>query len=362
MSSLIYYTPGVFQNLSQKKDVRIWLGFFNVFQTTISFIDRTGNIQVPIRTTTLPENLIPEDNNFNLSFPDCAIKTAERIYSKHKEFGVPIKLHWSGGIDSSAALTSFINLLGMKEATKTIQIVMSSNGIYENPYMWKIIRREGFEIVNSLMFEDTYSEDYIAVNGEGGDQVHGTDVYRLLIRKYGADIISRPWNEDLIKDFVAFRSKLSPDESDTLARILINQVKQSHLDIKTMGDFCWWMNFTCKWTSTFYRMLTKSSDPVSRQTVNTHFFPFYSSPEFQLWSMYKREEKHKGDWNSYKWKAKEYVCSLVGEEYAMKHRQGSLTVVMSHIPKYEAIDSDFNFINKIDTEYWYNPNNSFLEI
>ena len=78
--------------------------------------------------------------------------------------------------------------------------------------------------------------------------------------------------------------------------------------------------------------------------------------------MYKREEKHKGDWNSYKWKAKEYVCSLVGEEYAMKHRQGSLTVVMSHIPKYEAIDSDFNFINKIDTEYWYNPNNTFLEI
>jgi hypothetical protein len=362
MSSLIYYTPGVFQNLSHKKDVRIWLGIFNVFQSTVSFIDRTGNIQVPIKTTTLEENLIPNNPSFNLSFPECAIKTAERIYLKQKEFGVPIKLHWSGGIDSSAALTSFINLLGMKEAAKSVQVVMSSNGIYENPYMWKIIRKEGFEIINSLTFIDTYNEDYIAVNGEGGDQVHGTDIYRKLVRKYGPDIMVRPWTEDLIKDFVADRSNLSPDESDILARVFINQVKQSDLDIKTMGDFFWWLNFTCKWTSTFYRMITKSVDQVNRETTNTHFFPFYSSPELQLWGMYKREEKHKGDWISYKWKAKEYVCDLVGQEYALKHRQGSLSAIMSHVPRYEALDSEFNLIKNTDTKYWYNPNNSFLEI
>lgn len=362
MSNLIFYTPGVFQNLSHKKDVRIWLGFFNVFQTTISFIDRTSTIQIPVKTTTLKENLIPYDSNFNLSFSECAIKTAEHIYSKHKQYSVPIKLHWSGGIDSSAALTSFINLLGMEEAKRTIQIVMSSNGIYENPYMWKIIRKEGFEIINSFTFDDTYNQDYIAVNGEGGDQVHGTDVYRALIRKYGADIITRSWTESLIVDFVESRSKLSSTESNILAQVLINQVKQSNLDIKSMGDFCWWLNFTCKWTSTFYRLLTKSVSPVNREIVNTHFFPFYSSPEFQLWSMYKREEKHKGTWNTYKWKAKEYVCELVGPEYAIKHRQGSLSAVMSHIPKYEAMDSDFKFISKIDTEQWYNPNNSFLEM
>jgi hypothetical protein len=362
MSSLIYYTPGVFLNSSHKKDVRIWLGFFNVFQNTISFIDRTGNIQVPVKTSTLPENLIPQDSSFNLSFPNCAIKTAERIYSKQKEFNVPIKLHWSGGIDSSAALTSFINLLGMKEASKTIQIVMSSNGIYENPYMWKIIRKEGFEIINSLSFENNYDGDYIAVNGEGGDQVHGTDIYRPLIRKYGSDIIMRPWTENLIKDFIGNRSQLSPDECNILARVLINQVKQSNLDIKTMGDFFWWLNFSCKWTSTFYRMITKSINPVNRATINTHFFPFYASPEFQLWSMYKREEKHKGDWNTYKWKAKEYVCNLIGEEYALKHRQASLCTIWSHTPKYEAIDCNFNLIKKTDAEYWYNPNNSFLEI
>jgi hypothetical protein len=362
MSSLIYYTPGVFNNLTHKKDVRIWLGFFNTFQSTISFIDRTNTIQVPVKTTTLEENLLPTDVNFNLSFPECAVKTAERIYLKHKEFGVPIKFHWSGGIDSSAALTAFIELLGVQEAKRVIQIVMSSNGIYENPYMWKIIRKEGFQIINSLTFEDTFSSDYIAVNGEGGDQIHGTDVYRILIRKYGSDIIGKPWTEELIKDFVRFRSKLSPEESDILTRVMIYQVKQSNLDIKTMGDFCWWLNFTCKWTSTFYRLLTKSSTKVERETVNNCFYPFYSSKEFQLWSMYKREEKHKGNWNTYKWKAKEYVCGLVGEEYSLKHRQGSLTVVMSHIPKYEAIDSDFNFINKLDTEYWYNPNNSFLEM
>jgi hypothetical protein len=359
MPNLIYYTPGVFDKLSHKKDVRIWLGLFKLFQSTISFIDRTGTIQVPVKTTTLQENLLPVNDNFNLSFRDCALKTAEKIYSKHKEFGVPIKLHWSGGIDSSAALTSFIELLGVAEAKRCVNIVMSSNGMYENPYMWKIIRKEGFDLINSLSFEDTYANDYIAVNGEGGDQVHGTDVYRPLIRKYGSDIIGRIWTEDLIKEYVRERSGLVDSEADILTYVMIDQVKNSNLDIKTVGDFFWWLNFTCKWSSTFYRLITKSSTSVDIKTINNHFFPFYSSEEFQLWSMHMRHEKHKGDWNTYKWKAKEYVCSLVGEEYSLKHRQGSLTVVMSHVPRNEALDSDFNLINKTDVEYWYNPNNSF---
>lgn len=359
MSNLIYYTPGVFQQIATKPDVRIWLGCFNVFQSTISFIDRTNTIQVPVKTETLNENLLPVNPNFNLTFKDCAIKTAERIYGKHKEFGVPIKMHWSGGIDSSAALTSFIDLLGMEEAKRCITIVMSSTGIYENPYMWKLIRKEGFNITNSLSFDDTYSEDYIAVNGEGGDQVHGTDVYRPLIRRYGSDILNTIWTEDLIRDFVAARSGLTQEDSNILADVFIRQVRNANIDIKTVGDFFWWLNFTCKWSSTFYRLLTKSSTSIDRKTINNHFFPFYSSEEFQLWAMYKREEKHKGDWNTYKWKAKEYVCGLIGQEYALKHRQGSLMAVMSHVPRYEALDSDFNLINKTDVEYWYNPNNSF---
>ncbi len=359
MSHLIYYTPGVFEKLSHKKDVRIWLGFFKAFQSTISFIDRTDIIQVPIKTKTLQEHLIPTNDNFNLSFRDCALKTAEKIYLKHKEYNVPIKMHWSGGIDSSAALTAFIELLGMQEAKRCLNIVMSSNGMYENPYMWKIIRKEGFEITNSLLFDDTYTSDYIAVNGEGGDQIHGTDAYRVLIRKYGQHIIKEPWTNEIIKDYFRDRSGLIESEADILSQILIDQVKKSNLDIKTVGDFFWWLNFTCKWSSTFYRLITKSSGFVDRQTINNHFFPFYSSQEFQLWSMYMRHEKHKGDWNTYKWKAKEYVCGLVGEEYSLKHRQGSLTVVMSHIPRNEGLDSDFNLINKIDIDQWYNPNNSF---
>jgi hypothetical protein len=359
MPNLIYYTPGVFNSLSHKQDVKIWLGIFNIFQSTVSFIDRTGTIQVPVKTQTLEENLLPVNDNFNLSFNECAVKTAERIYSKHKEFGVPIKLHWSGGIDSSAALTAFIQLLGVAEAKRCVNIVMSSNGIYENPYMWKLIRRERFEIINSLSFEDTYSSDYIAVNGEGGDQVHGTDIYRSLIRRYGQDIIAKPWTESMIKEYVRQRSGLTTSESDILSEIFIDQVKKAPIDIITVGDFFWWLNFTCKWSSTFYRLITKSSTVVDRKTINNHFFPFYASEEFQLWSMYKREEKHKGDWDSYKWKAKEYVCGLVGEEYALKHRQGSLTVVMSHVPRNEALDSDFKLINKTDVDCWYNPNNSF---
>ena len=364
MKNLICYTPSRFRPLNHLPDVKIFHGIFKIFNDNISFTDRSGIIVPPVKTETPQQIKLPELNpNFNLSFRDCAMARAEEIYKKHLEFGVPIRIGWSGGADSSAALMSFIELLGMERATQVLEISMSAHCITENPWLWeKIVRKENFTLINTLNYSETWNGSEISVNGECGDQVHGTDIYRMLVRLYGPDAFTMTWTPELIMRHVRNQTHqiLTEKESEFLAEIFMNSVRQCPLNITTLADFWWWLNFSCKWGSVFYRILLKSTHNLSAEYVDNYFFPFYGSEKFQLWSMYKREEKHQGNWATYKWKAKEFVIQTSGcDEYAFKHRQGSLYAVTTHTKRFEAIDNDFNFYSHTDPELWYNPNNSF---
>ena len=363
MKKLVYYVPGSFNPLKEQSDVKTWLSIFKIFADNISFVDRTGIITAPVLTATQPHNAIPvNDGSFSLSLDECAVARAEEIYNKHLEHGVPIRVGWSGGIDSSVALMSFIELLGMKRAVEVVEVVMTNNGIVENPYLWeRIVRKENFRLVHSMNFSEKWDGSEIMVNGESGDQVHGTDVYRSLRRLYGEQSMTMPWTYELIYKHVVWKATdLNPAEAELFTNVLINQVKQAPVEIVTLADFWWWLNFSCKWSSVIYRLLAKSPVPVDDNYTSNFFFPFFASEKFQLWSMYKREEKHKGNWETYKWKAKDFVCKVSGcDDFQFKHRQGSLTTVLTHTTKCEAIDNEHNFYRSIDPTEWYEPNNSF---
>jgi hypothetical protein len=363
MSNLLFYTPLDFKSLSHLPDVKLWLSMFNVFNDNVAYIDRTNVTINPIRCGTSTHIQLPTlDSTFNKSFKECAVQSAEQIYKKHLEHNVPIRLYWSGGIDSTAALLAFVELLGVNTAKKAVEIVMTSRSILENPYTWeKLLRKETFTIHNALHFKDQWCGDSIIVNGECGDQVQGGEGYRNLINIFGPDAITTKWNLDNITKFVGTRSKLNPKDTEKLVSIFVNQVNQAPIELSTMGDFSWWLNFSSKWSSTYYRTATKSPVPLSAEFFDNYFFPFYNSADFQLWSMYTRHEQHKGNWASYKWAAKDFICECIGsQEYQQKHRHGSLVSVLSHTVRASAMDDQFRLYNTINPEDWYNPNNSFI--
>ena len=369
MKSLIFQTPVKFKSLPSS-DVQLWLAMTRVMSDNVSFIDRTCSINAPIRMATHPLNALPNvESDFNMSFDDCVIDRAKQIYQKHLDLQVPIRLQWSGGIDSTSALMGFIDYLGMEETSKCLEVVMNHSSIMENPMVWEqVIRKENFKIINSSHFDALLDSKAIIVNGECGDQVQGSDMLRYLYINFGDAGFDMPWTEDLLLGFVKSRSNsallLTPGISDSDARkitdILATQAKNAPVEIDTMYRLLAWYNLSCKWNSTYYRVVTRVNHKLDANILANYYFPFFASDNFQRWSMTNNGEKHKGNWTTYKWKAKDYVCKILGnQEYQAKHRYGSLVHILAHTERCIAIDDEFNFYNSIVPEEWYSPNNSF---
>lgn len=207
MKSLIFQTPVKFKSLPGK-DVKLWLALTRIMSDNVSFIDRTNSIVNPIRTITHPINSLPTvESSFNMSFDDCVIDRVKQIHQKHLELQVPIRIQWSGGIDSTSALMGFIDYLGIEAARSCVEIIMNHSSIMENPMVWEqIVRKENFKVINSSHFDTLLDGNSIIVNGECGDQVQGSEMLRYLYITFGDEGFDKPWNEDLLLGFVKSRS------------------------------------------------------------------------------------------------------------------------------------------------------------
>src|SRR5690606_38195778 len=81
--------------------------------------------------------------------------------------------------------------------------------------------------------------------------------------------------------------------------------------VSTNADFLWWINFSLKWQSVYFRMLTYASDFVLKDIdgdfIENYFFHFYGTEDFQLWSMNNPEKKILTTWEEYKQEAKNVI-------------------------------------------------------
>jgi len=362
MSSAYFYNPSRFKKLLSE-DVQCWSSLFDIINFNISFIDRTNNIKMPIKTTIPPQLLMPMyDPNFTTTYEECCQLRVKEILLNQENLDVPIRLLYSGGIDSSLILASFIKELGQAGAEKRIQLVLGMDSIEENPWMWeKIIRRSNFKFISGERHSNDWGTDRILVGGEFNDQLLGSDVYRDLMIWKGQGILNVAWSESLLIEY--FLSKgVSQVHAETWANIFSNQAKSAPCSVETMADFWWWINFSCKWSSVYFRILIYALDSknINQPYLENYYYQFYGSTDFQKWSMIDRVHKHQGNFINYKWHARDLVADfLQGDEYRMKIKRGSLWKLLSYKYGAEVIDDNYQYIMDANPTDWYNPNNSF---
>lgn len=362
MNQAIAYNPNRFRTYDNI-DVQNWLSLFDMISFNVTFIDRTDNIKLPILTT-LPNYLkLPVyDPNFSMTYEQCCQLAVQRLLDKQERLDVPIRLLYSGGIDSSLVLASFIKQLGQESAQNRIELVMSMESIEENPWMWnKIIRRSKFKILNGEAHSGDWDTSRILVGGEFNDQLFGSDIFKDLVRWRDDSILSQPWTESLMTEYHLHKG-LPIKLAEMWTEIFSQHLRNAPCEIKTVADWWWWVNITCKWSSVYFRILTHARNYkiISQDYLETYYCQFYGLPEFQKWSMIDRHHKHQGTWLSYKWHARQLVSDFLGDNgFSQKLKRGSLWVLLSNKNGAEIIDQSYQYHWNITPSDWYNEDNSF---
>ena len=118
--SLVAYQANILNDqLISDPKFREWLDFYKITQDPyIAINDRTNTFRFPIRTHVPDKFILPEFKSLNITYEECVIERAAQIIKQQEDLDVPIQIMYSGGIDSSVIVSSFIKLLGVEEASK----------------------------------------------------------------------------------------------------------------------------------------------------------------------------------------------------------------------------------------------------
>lgn len=344
-----------------KPDVVNW---YNVYKTTISpnvtFVDRLDIVKFPFKFHNYFP--VPTDlSNFNKTYSDVCMERAQELLIKAKKLSKPLLIFYSGGIDSTAVLASFI----MAGADKNdIVVALTPASITENPkFYWNHIRGK-YRIVSSENF-DTIMKDYISVSGEVNDQLMGNELlFTKNLFSHSCDFMFEKFNENNVTDILKLR-KFDDNTARLWYSILSNHIKKAPCEVKTVYDFFWWFNFTFKWQCVYFRMLLRISKQfyniVNDEFVKNQYEQFYFSIDFQKWAMLNPDKKIGSDWKSYKLATKQFIFSFDGDEDYLnnKTKQPSLFRVFLHREIPQGLTSDYIFLNTINLEEFYNSENDF---
>lgn len=328
-----------------------------------AFVDRTGQIKIPIRTAVPPQLELPSyDPNFRMTYEECCQNRVMDILALQERADVPVRVFYSGGIDSSMVLASLIKQLGMAEAEKRIEIVMTMEGIDENPWMWeRILRRSNFRITNSENHTNEWNTKRILVGGEFNDQLMGSMTWRNIKHWKGEDFLDKPWTADIIMEYLLYK-ELSTTNAALWLKNILNLLTNAPCPIETVGDWWWWTNFTTKWSQVYFVILrTCGNDQlISQDYLENYYVQFFGDHNFQRWAMARKEPQHDGSWTSVKPIPRRLVAEFMGEpEYLNKIKKTSLWQILFSKRSVGVIDDQYNYHWDIDPMDWYEPNHTF---
>lgn len=360
MTHLVAYNPSRIV-LEETPDVLLWKKLYKAINANISFIDRTDYIKLPIKTTTPSTLRLPKFNPlFNLSYTDCCQQQVQTLLKKQEQLDKPIRIMYSGGIDSSMVLTSFINELGVDECSNRLEIVMSTVSIDENPAMWeKVLRRSKIKLINSLEFDQSVSPEYLLVAGEFNDQLFGSAMIKPLLKWKSAEELLKPRSLDILIDYFLWIG-LERAAAEHWGNLLHGLAENAENEIYSTWDVFWWLNFTCKWSSVYFRFLMfNPQQSISKDYLENHYVQFFGTEEFQQWSMNDTSHKHRGTWDSYKWYPRKLVADFLKDDvYLNKVKRGSLYHVVRARQSNDGMDSNYQFVDLSKVNV-YQSENSF---
>ena len=286
------------------------------------------------------------------TYEEMAIETAEAL----KKLDGKIYIMYSGGVDSTTAVTAFI-LSWSDEELKRVHILASTQSISEFPEMWDLIV-EKFQgrITTSYLHVEKACEDGYVITGEHGDQIFGSDLIKKVVKAYGNEGIHQSWEEKMP---AVYDSMFGESVSKKFIEIYRETTVACPFPIKSCFDWAWWFNFTNKWQHVKYRLLSYKQWENPRDTF-PKIHHFFDTPDWQRWSLDNHDKKIQDNILSYKMTAKEFIVKHTGyTNYLKKPKKGSLRMLWSNKGFYDAIDDNLNYISADEAMEFVNGKDRF---
>lgn len=364
MKSLYYFNPLAIVNKSLRKDVQEWAKLYGLIGHAVGMTDRTEQFKQPVRQLIFPECALPVLVNSKLTYTECCDKRTEELYNLSVTTGKPLGIMWSGGIDSTLIMVSFLRKYSLADLKQRIKVIISAESKIENPEFYKNYILPNFEFVNSENTPWLFDGSTIIVTGEFNDQLFGSDLMKVYIANNGGTSLSSPYKRDTV--FAYINSKIDNEKvSNTLITAVELAATKYGIIMEKISDFFWWYNFCFKWQGVYFRIYALTAprffNNVNPEWNRVHMQHFYHTDYFQLWSISHPEVRIITDWKNYKMDAKVDIFKFDKnyDYFKYKIKRASLYTVFGQRVLLDGIDDSFTPVPIIQPEDWYNPVNDF---
>lgn len=336
----------------QGEEIARWGEISKLLGKNSLFIDRTGVIASPFRTSICEACRLPEViRAFNKSYAEICDERVQELLRLQERTGVPIGLLYSGGIDSTAVLVSFLKAQPISQLRDRITLYMNVNSINENPTFYRRFIRGQLKIESSEKSLSLFDGRHLIVGAEFNDQIFGNYLLQIAMLLYGSAILKRRYDKALAREIF-----LGVGMSEGGAAMWAEQIdaglkKQSFVVIETALDFFWWLNFNFKWQATYFsmilRMARRDRKHVTPGFLSEHYQHFFIADDFQRWSMTNPNSKIRDTWESYKWPAKDLIFEFDRDaDYRdFKIKAPSLNYLLTQRPMAQAITDQYQFLD-----------------
>jgi len=273
------------------------------------------------------------------TYEEMAVERAEDL----KKLEGNIYIMYSGGVDSTTALTAFIMSWSLEELQR-VHILASTLSIKEFPRMWNLIveKFKGRISTSYAHIEKACQKGHV-ITGEHGDQIFGSDMIKKVVKFHGEEGIHASWETKMP---VIYEDMFGESIAKKFIEVYRETLVASPFPIKSCFDWVWWFNFTNKWQHVKYRLLAYKEweEPRINFPKVHHFF---DTPEWQRWSLDNHDQKIEDSLNTYKIAGKKFIIKNTNySEYITKGKIGSLKSLWKNKGFYDGIDDNLNFITK----------------
>lgn len=296
-----------------------WRTVWNSLNSWDSLFDRTQSLPHPLDL----ENLRPMpaiDQSFAESLESLCITRALEIAAEQK----PIRVFWSGGIDSTLALSSFL-MAGVP--LDQLEVLYTRDSISEYPaffsqYAPKALRRtevtsfphhnfvpdhRAHEFLELPCMGDFIEPSLINVTGGLGDKLFN---WHGFLNRFKYSNALEPYQ------------KVLPRE---LLEVVAPVISASPLPIVTMSNCLWWLQLALDYQGELLQILAGISGS-SAASKRAALRVFYDTERFQQWSFHNRDRLATDDPAQLKHAAKAVIFKYTGDEQYLqtKAKSGSL--------------------------------------